>query len=72
MTVTREEIIKTRITLLKQMHQYIIDLGDEFLYEWWISEGVCDEPDEDFFQDVAEDDDCWVEICSLFGKIVNY
>lgn len=70
MIVTRAEIIKSREQLLRQMHQYIIDIGDEMIYDWWITDGVPDCPSDEDFEYIAQNDDEWSEICSLFGTIV--
>ena len=34
---TKQSEIERRIELLKGMHDYIIDMGDEFIYDIWIS-----------------------------------
>lgn len=60
-----------RIGLLKDMHNYIIDMGDEDIYDRWIEDGVPDEPDNEIFEFIASDDDEWIEVCILFGKLVK-
>ncbi len=60
-----------RIKLLKDMHNYIIDMGDDFIYDIWIRDGVPDEPDDEIFEIIASDDDDWREVCELFGKLVK-
>ena len=60
-----------RIGFLKDMHNYIIDMGDDDIYEIWIEEGVPDEPDEGIFEFIASNDDDWREVCELFGKLVK-
>lgn len=60
-----------RIGFLKDMHNYIIDMGDDDIYEIWIEEGVPDEPDEEIFKFIANNDDDWREVCELFGKLVK-
>ena len=60
-----------RIELLKGMNQYIIDLGDEEVYETWFSVGVPDEATDDDYEFIAENLEEWVSICKLFGAIVN-
>lgn len=59
-----------RIELLKDMHNYIIEMGDEDIYDRWIRDGIPDEPDYEDFELIAIDDDEWIEICILFGKLV--
>ena len=60
-----------RIGFLKDMHNYIIDMGDEDIYDVWIEEGVPDEPDDEIFEFIASEDDEWREVCALFGKLVE-
>lgn len=69
--ITKKEIITARKNLVKQMHQYIIDMGDESIYDTWIMVGVPDCPCEDDFQWFAENDDEWVDLCKLFGKLTE-
>ena len=71
MTVTREELIKIRIELAKQMNQYIINLGDEEIYDAWFEEGIPDGPQEDDYKFFANDDEQWKELCELFGELVK-
>lgn len=35
MFVTKEEMNKTRLNLVHQMHEYIMNTGDEDIYEIW-------------------------------------
>ena len=65
------DIIALRIGFLKDMHNYIIDMGDEDIYEIWIEEGVPDEPNDEDFEFIASNDDDWREVCELFGKLVK-
>jgi len=70
MYVTREELVKTRVKLAKQMNEYIINIGDEDIWYQWIALGVPDCPAEDDFEFFAEDDEEWIDLCELFGKLV--
>lgn len=60
-----------RIGFLKDMHNYIIDMGDEDIYDVWIEEGVPDEPDDEIFEFIASNDDDWREVCALFGRLIE-
>ena len=71
MTITHEELVKTRITLLKQMNEYIINLGDEEIWMHWICVGVPDEPSEDDYEFIAEDEEEWLDVCKIFGQLVK-
>lgn len=64
-------ITALRIGFLKDMHNYILDMGDDLVYDIWIRDGVPDEPDEEIFEFIASNDDDWREVCELFGKLVK-
>lgn len=66
--------IKTRIKLLKDMHKYIInEIGDEEAYFTWITVGVPDEPQEEDFEYIAENDSEWNDVVDTFKHICyNY
>lgn len=68
---TKQSEIERKIELLKDMHSYIIDMGDDFIYDIWIRDGVPDEPDDEIFEFIASHDDNWREVCELFGKLVE-
>ena len=67
----REELIQTRIELLKQMNQYIINIGDEEIWMDWITLCVPDEATEDDYQYMAEDSSTWNYTCKIFGDLIN-
>lgn len=71
MTVTRQELITTRKRLVEEMHAYIIEMGDEDVWMDWIMLGVPDEPSEEDFEYIAENDDEWEDLCRLFGKLTE-
>ncbi len=63
------ELQKTRVELLKGMHNYIVNLGDESIYGAWILTGIPDSPDEDDFRFFATDNEEWGYICRLFARL---
>lgn len=69
--MTIKNTIEKRIELLKDMHNYIIDMGDDLVYDIWIRDGVPDEPDDEIFEFIASNDDEWTEVCILFGKLAQ-
>lgn len=71
MTFKKRIEIERRINLLKDMHNYILNMGDDFVYDIWIRDGVPDEPDDEIFEFIASNDDDWREVCGLFGKLVE-
>jgi len=68
---TKQSEIERKIELLKDMHNYILDMGDDFVYDIWIKDGVPDEPDDEIFEFIASNDDDWREVCELFGKLIE-
>ena len=72
MRITKEDMIQTRITLLKQMDSYIRDnIGDEEAFEQWFAYGVPDEATNDDYRSIAEDTVEWTVICEIFGSIME-
>ena len=69
--VTHKEIVQARIKMLKEMNKYIIEMGDEEIWMDWITLGVPDEPSEDDYEFIAENDDEWTDVCGLFGKLAK-
>ena len=71
MTFKKRIEIERRISLLKDMHNYILNIGDDFVYDIWIRDGIPDEPDDEIFEFIASDDNEWREVCALFGKLIE-
>lgn len=71
MTVTRAELVATRKRLVEEMNTYIIELGDEDIWMDWIMLGVPDEPSEEDFEYIAENDEEWEDLCRLFGALTK-
>jgi hypothetical protein len=68
--MTRPELIKSRMKILKEMDAYIYTIGDENLTDRWLMCGLPDGWDDEDLADIACDDTLWKEICELFGKII--
>lgn len=62
--------MEKRIEELKQMHERMMNMNHEDAYMWWI-EVVPDEPSEDDFRDIAEDDESFAEVKDLYLKILT-
>ena len=71
MKITKEEIKKTRLQLAHEMHNYIFNLGNEDLWDFWTTYGIPDEPDEENFEIYAENAEDFKELCELFGKLIK-
>ena len=63
--------IQYRADQLKQMHNLICHANDENIYDTWIILGIPDEPQEDDFYSIAEDDEDYNAICDLFVKLIS-
>lgn len=63
--------VKKRIAQLKEMHNRMLDEDDEDIYMEWITYGVPDEPTEDNFESIAEDDAAFKECFELFLKLIS-
>lgn len=70
MLITREELVKTRKQLLKEMDTYVRDhIGDdEITCDIWFAIGVPDGADDSDYTDIAEDDELWVDCVKAFAK----
>lgn len=62
---------QARIEILKQMNQYIIDLGDEEVWMSWITLGVPDEPSEDDYEFIASNEDEWYDTVKFFAHLTK-
>lgn len=61
-----------RIADLKAMHRIIISCNDETYYWNWVSYGwIPDEPTEEDFEYVADNEEAWVETCDRFGRYIS-
>lgn len=58
-----------RIKLLHDMNDYILQVGNEPIIGAWFLTGIPDCPDEEDFEFFATDDNEWVYICKLFGRL---
>lgn len=74
MTVTREDMIQTRITLIKQMDTYVREtIGDEEAIDFWLQFGLPDEACDEDYRYFAETEYEWIGLCDILKYIVeNY
>lgn len=70
MEVTKNEMNKLRLDFVHQMHNYIMDTGDEDIYEVWARDGIPDSPSEEDFEWYAFNQQEFKYLCELFGKLV--
>ena len=62
---------ETRITQVKAMHKLMLNANDENIYMTWIMTGVPDEPMEEDFEYIAEDDQAYNDCVDLFIKLIS-
>jgi hypothetical protein len=62
--------IESRINQLKAMHTLMTEANDESIYIRWVELGVPDCPDEDDFEFIAQDNECYNECFDLFVKLI--
>lgn len=66
-----EEMIVLKMNILGGMNSYIIENGDEMIWESWITAGVPDCATEDDLRWIAENEGEWVDVVALFAKLVK-
>lgn len=68
-------LLNSRVELLKKLHSIMMNMNDEEAYMSWIII-VPDEPTQEDFESIAEDDKFFHEVLtrfhSLFGTYKNY
>jgi len=65
------EITMLRANLMGGMNEYIKELGDEEIWEHWITV-FPDECSEDELMEIAEDEDLWIEVVKCFAECLEY
>ena len=60
-----------RIDLLKRMNKAVIDNGDEEIWMAWIVYGVPDCPQEEDYEFIASDEDCFKETLELYERLIE-
>lgn len=67
MKVSRNEMIRIRKNLLKQMDEYLRSNVDESVVEYiWLAVGLEDGWDENILTEYAEDDELWLDCVNAF------
>lgn len=66
----RNFVKEARITQLKAMHKLMCNANDESIYMTWITCGMPDEPTEDDFEFIAEDDESYTDAFDLFARLI--
>lgn len=72
MFVTKEEMNKTRLNLVHQMHEYIMNIEDEDIHEIWNRDYLPDNPSEEDFETYANDPSEFKYLCDGFALLEGY
>lgn len=62
---------QARVTILKEMHDYIMNIDDEEAYFHWTIIGVPDEPTEEDYESIADDENAWEDIVKYFATLIK-
>ena len=62
---------QARVEILKAMHQYMMNVNDEDAYFSWIAVAVPDEPSEEDYESIAEDESEWEDIVKYFATLIK-
>ena len=60
-----------KMNILGGMNELVKEIGDEDILMNWITYGVPDEATEEDLAEIADDDDCFADVCAYFTKIVK-
>lgn len=64
--------IKMRMSILKKIHNFFLNCGDEEWYEIWITEGVPDEPSREDFAFIASDAQEFYQVVKFANKLIYH
>lgn len=64
-------VIQERVEILKAMHTLMQHASNENIYWHWVTLGPPDEPDDDDFEYIAEDNENYNEVIDLFVRLVS-
>lgn len=68
----QNNVTKVKEQLLRDMHNMMLHMNDEDAYMHWITLGVPDEPSDDDFESIAEDEEEFNEVVNWWYKIYSY
>ncbi len=68
--MTRKEMYEARLTLVHQMHEYIMNTGDEEILKAWRRDCIPADSCEKDFEFLANDLGEFRIVCEIFGNLV--
>ena len=66
-----EKEIAKRVEILKGLHEYFIEFGNEEMYCDWIICGVPDKPSEEDYNYIAKHDEEFFEVLSYAERVLR-
>lgn len=60
-----------KANILGGMNEYILNMGDEDILDFWWEYGLPNECDEDTLMEIAEDEGLFASISIIFGNILS-
>ena len=60
------DLIKTKMQIMREMDNYLLQIGDDDIYDIWI-ETFPDECDDTLLHEMAENDSIWLDVIDSFG-----
>lgn len=66
-------LVQEKVKLLRGMDQYIRNASadeDDMIFDIWIVGGVPDGADDQTLEEIARDEELWINICKLFGELI--
>jgi len=66
--MNREDTIQLRANILGGLNTYIIENGDEDIFDYWFTYGLPNECSEEQLMEIAADDDLWLTCINAFDK----
>ena len=61
-----------KVEFIKALNEIILGLGDEDLIEVWLTCGVPDQPDDEDFEFIANDQDSFDEVVNCFVRLSKH
>lgn len=60
-----------KMNILGGMNELVKEIGDEDILMNWITYGIPDGVTEDDLAEIADDDECFADVCEYFAKVVK-
>lgn len=61
-----------KVEFIKALNEIVLGLGDEDLIDLWLMNGVPDQPSEEDFEFIANDQESFDDLINLFVRLSKY